>query len=230
MDESRLVILHGLLANQPFTRESDVVYFLVEVRKLIENLGGRYPTLTFFCDWILHSRMTRKTAKLVLREFDDYLTNRRLGLKSEEESMDRMYPLISLRIFHQDLFYLLAEHGLSTDVHSSLDNLGPFLGLYVDIISKVPLIADDPKLQLRNLDRILVRKYTESLRQATSSDESFAFGIKWLLMKDNTLTAEFRNELWFPASPNQILVPAVRAVNVGGKRKVIPLESKTPLG
>lgn len=42
-----------------FQRESEVVYFLVEVRKIIEKkkLYSNYPILLFYCDWIVHPQI-----------------------------------------------------------------------------------------------------------------------------------------------------------------------------
>ena len=62
------------LASPPIA-ESDVVYALVQVRKLMErtNTGSNYRRLKFFCDWVVHGRLTGSQAKQVLIEIDDRL-------------------------------------------------------------------------------------------------------------------------------------------------------------
>ncbi len=54
--------------------EAEVVYALVETRKLLEiqQQSDAYPALAFHCDWALHSHMDRRPARLMLKTFDDY--------------------------------------------------------------------------------------------------------------------------------------------------------------
>jgi hypothetical protein len=59
------------------TREADVVYALVEVRKFLEQTApnGRPGNLTFFCDWALHGLLDRRKAQKLLRMVDDFIGN-----------------------------------------------------------------------------------------------------------------------------------------------------------
>src|SRR5579872_1229998 len=56
------------------TSEVQLVYVLVEVRKLLEitHRKDQYPALLFHCDWILHSHMDRPGALRVLQRFDEF--------------------------------------------------------------------------------------------------------------------------------------------------------------
>ena len=53
--------LEGLLRKLPFTEECQVVYFFVEIRKLLDrmNRSEDYEYIRFFCDWVLHTEKTR---------------------------------------------------------------------------------------------------------------------------------------------------------------------------
>lgn len=55
-----------------FDQESQVVYLLVGVRKVIEQegLSDEYPYLKFHCDWVLHSELNRSFSQRIIREFD----------------------------------------------------------------------------------------------------------------------------------------------------------------
>jgi hypothetical protein len=50
---------------------------LADVRKLLESTGSstKYPTLKFHCDWVLHTRMSRRFASDLLRKADDVFDN-----------------------------------------------------------------------------------------------------------------------------------------------------------
>jgi hypothetical protein len=58
---------------QEFVSERQVVYVLAETRKILEVTPSeeKYPSLRFFCDWVLHTTMSRKSAQVVLRNFDE---------------------------------------------------------------------------------------------------------------------------------------------------------------
>jgi hypothetical protein len=70
---------------QTITSERQVVYILVELRKLLEKKGllkeERFRALRFCCDWTVHSKLDRDTANIITELFDHY------------ESMCRQEPI-----------------------------------------------------------------------------------------------------------------------------------------
>jgi hypothetical protein len=228
MNQESLKVLQELLA-RPIENEAQVVYFLVELRKLIENLEDRYRLLTFFCDWILHSKLDRKYAKEILDELDGFIEQVKvLGGHPNKGLMDRIVPLISLQRFHNDLFLLLGEHGLDTELVGDLRRWGPFFSLYIDIIAKTPLIADAGKLNLKHIDTIKVSKFTKSVGPPAASGEHFAFGIEWSLRKNDKEQLAVLNEVWFPEKPTRVQVTTLHLTTDGqGQLQPVPLESKS---
>jgi hypothetical protein len=63
---------------QTITSERQVVYILVELRKLLEKKdllkGERFKALRFCCDWTVHSKLDRDSAKTITELFDRYET------------------------------------------------------------------------------------------------------------------------------------------------------------
>ena len=55
--------------------ELQVVYILSRIRKLleIENLKGKYPVLNFYCNWSLHSEMTRTDSNAINTIFREFI-------------------------------------------------------------------------------------------------------------------------------------------------------------
>lgn len=45
-------------------KESDVVYLMVETRKILERTDNKYPLLKFYCDWILHNKKDNITSDI----------------------------------------------------------------------------------------------------------------------------------------------------------------------
>jgi hypothetical protein len=59
---------------QPITSERQVVYLLVELRKLIDLNGDaeKFFALNFYCDWAVHPMMDRKGAARIVERVDEY--------------------------------------------------------------------------------------------------------------------------------------------------------------
>jgi hypothetical protein len=57
-----------------FQKDSDVLYVMVQVRKLLEldrmDKAPEYETLNFYCDWVTHPVMDRSAAKRMLLLFE----------------------------------------------------------------------------------------------------------------------------------------------------------------
>jgi len=84
------------LINKPIESEGDVVHLLVEVRKIIETMEGRFPVLEFFCDWPLHSVLDRRKARKILQTFDKLVVESRMaGGVDSKNLMRTVQPLIS---------------------------------------------------------------------------------------------------------------------------------------
>src|SRR2546430_1401196 len=93
--------------------EAQVVYILVESRKLIE-LSERpesYLPLQFFCDWALHTKLDRKPAFELLREIDGAMERK----ETNEQVAQRIGRKFSLDNFREDLIHFLIDHHLPVD-------------------------------------------------------------------------------------------------------------------
>lgn len=227
MDASLLVAIRSLLAS-PIQRESEVVYFLVEVRKLIEPLDKRFPVLCFFCDWILHREMSWKGAKNVLTIFDQYVTAiRSTNGKSMAEATRQLSPLISFERLQEDLGLLLFEYHLDAQFVREVTRFVPFLSLYVDLVARCPLVVRGAGVNLVSIDNIRVSKVNAAHKAPGGPTGQFAFGINWSLRKGEGEIASVVNEIWIPASPVRIQKTVAQLVSEGGKLKRKPLEAKT---
>lgn len=77
-----------------FQCESEVVYFLVEARKIIERdqLYSKYPHLMFYCDWVVHPLINRpKTIQYIKPVLDQMEQGKGLV------GMSQMHKMSSLR-------------------------------------------------------------------------------------------------------------------------------------
>src|SRR6476661_1859347 len=89
--------------------EAQVVYVLVEIRKLIEHSEHRvrYLSVLFFCDWALHVKMSRQSAFLLLREIDEAIEHAATSIRLGE----LIGTKLSMDTFRDDLIHVLMDYG-----------------------------------------------------------------------------------------------------------------------
>ena len=230
MDDNKLVAIRSLLAS-PVQSESDVAYFLVEARKVIKSLpGNRFPILSFFCDWIVHPEMSWNSAKQVLGIFDQYIAeiSKGGGEQAIRQATKKLGPLISFRLFRDELSLLLYELHVDTTL-ASAERFIPFLTTYVDIIARTPLIMKDQNSTLAHIDNLrIVKKNERHQGSPLRQPATFAFGMDWTLRKGEKVVAGVVNEVWIPHQPMMYRHPLLKVVPDGtGKLKRVPLEAST---
>jgi hypothetical protein len=56
-----------LSTHHTFTEEAQVVYLLIEIRKILDRDSNmKYPLLRFYCDWCVHTRKDKITPQIKL--------------------------------------------------------------------------------------------------------------------------------------------------------------------
>lgn len=199
MSRSSKLIVRELL-ERPLDRDADVVYFLMELRKLMERLPARYEVLRFFCDWPLHVAMSRRSAKELLREFDAAAGAVKADAAGPHTAgSKRFHRIISFDRLRDDFELILTDQGLACTLVTA-PRWTPFLGAYIDVINRTALVIDAPELQLQHIDSIAIAKFTESVGKPIPGDQ-FAFGVEWSLRKGHREVAGLLNEFWIPAAP-----------------------------
>ena len=121
--------------NRRIEGESQVVYILSRVRKILE-IGGKkkekeYNKLKFYCDWALHSNINNVGA---VRDILDGIVTRK-----GETDADLTMRFITL---HEELKRFIAEHELSTTIYDSDETRSPFEMYLSQIYADTPLIID----------------------------------------------------------------------------------------
>ncbi len=66
--------------------EPMVTYILVEMRKILEHdeFPLKYSTMKFYCDWVVHPKLTRTGAGRFLEEVDTIVARIKNGASREE--------------------------------------------------------------------------------------------------------------------------------------------------
>lgn len=123
-------------------RESQVVYLLAGIRKIIEQerTQEKYRYLKFHCDWSLHVRLRGEFAQHILALFESAQVQ---VLKGEDVFSDVEVDKISkLTQFREELSSFLMAYGI-TNFTCAPNKWGKFMCLYGRIIQDCPLIIRD---------------------------------------------------------------------------------------
>lgn len=122
--------------------ERQVVYILVETRKLLEQQDTLedFPTLKLCCDWAVHPKLRGPGAQDVLKVFDDYEIE---FLKSgiAPAGFKPLRDFAMLTSFRAELAGALAPHGVDVQRLTSDEYWQSFIRQYTSVIQDCPLEA-----------------------------------------------------------------------------------------
>jgi hypothetical protein len=126
--------------------EGQVVYILVECRKLLELEGAldSYPSLRLCMDWALHPVLDRKNAKVILGHFDAYETEfRKSGITIAEFGLRELNDFLSLDSFRNEFIAAMASLGVDVELLKSDQFWRGLIQHYCEVIRDCPLRATD---------------------------------------------------------------------------------------
>lgn len=162
--------------------EAQVVYFLVEIRKIISELdknSGRYPTIHFFSDWVVHTRLDRATAKNMLAYTESFYAGLDPYLQVAKQTT--FYPFVMFIALRREIHIFLRENDLSEELVLVQSFWEKFIHLVLGVIMDCPIEAKG----LSRLKKFSFTSYASEDRiecevQHTSGDvQHFVSKNKW---------------------------------------------------
>jgi hypothetical protein len=127
--------LQTFLGAGPLDDDCRVVYFLVQIRKLLERSDAppaQNKTLRFYCNWALHVKLDRnRAAEDFLAEVDPILT---LSANLDKSAHDRSDELLTLRLFRSELRTFLSQNGIDTATCDADELWDIFLRAYSNVV------------------------------------------------------------------------------------------------
>jgi hypothetical protein len=145
LTQSAIIAKLELLLAKRIRTEADALYFMVEIRKLLEQQRAKkqYEYLTFHCDWALHATLDGTTAQKILRLFDAANIHLKTGVELEHlPDLLRMEieRISKLDYFERELESFLKASGIPTLKTTRADAWTHFVHLYAQIIEDCPLV------------------------------------------------------------------------------------------
>jgi hypothetical protein len=113
---------------QEITSERQVVYILVQIRKLIDSdkLSEDFEALKLHCDWAVHPKLNKSSAKRLLRKLNDRHSELR-SKSGPQEAMSELSEKLGLQAFQVEFHKFLQFYNLN---ESSCDGNWWFAFLY----------------------------------------------------------------------------------------------------
>jgi hypothetical protein len=176
-----------LLISNGIQTEAQVVYLLVEVRKLLEMQQRKheFEALVFHCDWVVHAQLSGATAQYYLSHINRMQHSNVTGELHADE-WEEVAPLIGAQRFHEDLRTVLRLEGISSAVCDEPSKWTSFMSLYGAVISDVPLTITRLRETKRAPKQLEVPKYidrvtVEKLDLNPDEYEGAMFALQWNL-------------------------------------------------
>lgn len=134
--------LMQFLANHlPFSEECQIVYLLVEIRKIIDqNKNNKYPILRFYCDWSVHAEKDRIT-KEIKEIMNDIYCDIKTQIQNPALVSNKMKVIgfMYMEDLQAEMGKFLLEHNLPNTLTSGKNNWLVFVKLLVKILTDQPI-------------------------------------------------------------------------------------------
>jgi hypothetical protein len=175
--------------------EADVVWALVEIRKLIDanTAPDAFVSLKVYCDWTVHTTLTKasRTKEIMAKVDQDFFNNFHPdGHGTPPDEHEKLQALLYLDTFRAELLSFLENNDLPILLASDDGEWFNFLKYYAAVIEDCSLIykADDLKM----VKQLTFRKENNGL----DGSQGLPFNLVWdITLKDG-------REFSWPLTPN----------------------------
>ena len=198
---------------ETITSERQVVYILVETRKLLELMGMRedYPQLCFFCDWAMHPTLDRVPAQRVIKLFDRPVVAQRTSpptladIQADPDAMQKYFgevcsafDLIGFGGFKAQIEAFYERQKVDCGLLQREEEWIRFLGYYSSVIEDCPLKCQGDAVYVRTL---IVRKVPAD---SYSTESQVNLCLQWIWVHDDgTETPIINSTLVYPQSQEE---------------------------
>src|ERR1017187_5768440 len=148
------------LLHRQIRNEMQVVYLLVELRKLMDRDNYLDPLLRTFTNWVVHTGLEtpREGSTLILTEFDEFIRD----IFEEHKKMVSPEHL-NLMTFYGALAKCFEHFKLTARFTSSGTDWKRFTKLYCAIVGDCPIVFKASKTQLKYVKQVELVKTNRGL-------------------------------------------------------------------
>jgi len=184
--------LRRLLKGNQITDEPKVTYLLAECRKLFEHeksLRAMLPTLEFYCNWALHTQLSRAGAQAFLSKVDPILT---MNGAFDQAQHNALHALLTLETFRLELRNLLGQVGADQTLCDDQGRWMSFLMLYSHVVENSELRLEKAA-HVNGAAMLAVKRVTvRPIRSADLAEgTACVFPMVWMIEYGDGRTGQF---------------------------------------
>lgn len=128
-----------LLKHSPFSEECEVVYLLIQIRKILEHdQDSNFKVLRFFCDWSVHTQKDRQMAGIIdiANKIDQLVSTVDKITTEQHEQILKFFEMSELR---DELSKFFTRHSLPLALCEEDDNWSSFVDILAMVLSNQPI-------------------------------------------------------------------------------------------
>lgn len=137
--------------------EPKALYLLAEIRKYLEGCNQReknkYPNLYFYCNWVLHIKLSGSSAIKILNRFESIFSGindlKEISNTFKKQEKD-FYIFVDLK---EELRSFLKANGLQTELLENGNRWFKFKKLLVEILMDCPLVNEGGRVSRFSYER-----------------------------------------------------------------------------
>jgi hypothetical protein len=147
--------------------ERQVVYILVETRKLLEQQGvlHDFRALKLCSDWAVHPKLQGRDSQIVLKYFDAYeIEYQNSHIAMAEFPLEPLHDFVSYKQFRAEFMDALSSYDVETDTLAQDKFWQSFIQYYACVIQDCPLEAKQDSTELVN--RVTAQSWSREMADA----------------------------------------------------------------
>jgi hypothetical protein len=172
----------------PIRSERQVVYILVELRKLMDlnKDGAKFFALKFYCDWAVHSHLDHAGAQTIVKRFNifqrfiDDIGRASHGQRItpvDSKVLDELEATVQLSKFNTQFREYLELHHLNASVATKKNRWVNFLTYYCAVIEDCPLQCSGKNLKYT--DEVVTTVIHSKRKPITAADIKLVIEWQW---------------------------------------------------
>jgi len=141
-----------------FKKEYEVVYFLVEIRKLIEEKKKNFKILYFYCCWVAHSKLSYPDiADFLSAKFDSYIDLQKSKKDIQRDLISGQKDFFKLKDLNKELNAFLSANKLPINFLNG-NVWYKFCQLFLDNILECEIDISRVNKKSHKINRLTVEK------------------------------------------------------------------------
>ena len=156
-----------------FREECEVIYLMVQIRKILDFKDSKYPykTLRFYCNWVLHIKLSNKwTTKLLSNMLESAVDSRESGHDNARSVIKLCSDFLKVNTLKEELELFNKEHGLLLDL--SGNKLWKFARLLLGIIEGCTVCFESTVVSKLELIKYSDKEFHYKLSLVNSREKS----------------------------------------------------------